>query len=182
MELNESIEFEKKLWQEQFNAMERSYKMEERKNTFIIALFGFGSFSFWPNAPKDLIYLYNFIPLFAIALDSSILSQKYSVRRIGRFLGLNSRFQMERDWEKFVDKHRESKIQVGTEVFNFLSFIASLWMICKYQCNGQVRDIPVPVYIWFSILVVFELYSKSRIHRRISKLPKIPTYQSIPIP
>ncbi len=164
MDLHESIYFEKKLWQEQVNAMERNYKMEERKNTFIIALFGFGSFSFWSSAPKDLIYLYYFIPLFSIAIDSSILSQKYSVRRIGRFLGLNIRFQMERDWGKFVDNHRESKIQVGTEVFNFLSFMASICMIYKYHYNEKICDIPVLVYIWFILLIALELYSKLRIH------------------
>ncbi|MCI5124163.1 MAG: hypothetical protein D3925_06725 [Candidatus Electrothrix sp. AR5] len=60
--------------------MEKSFKLEERKNSFVIGLFGFGGLSFLNDNLKQLLYLYYFIPFVTIAYDLLILSQKYTIK------------------------------------------------------------------------------------------------------
>lgn len=92
MQVKECMKFESKLWQEQFNAMERAFKLEERKCLFVVSLFGIGGASFVGGVSKGFAYLYFLIPLVAVAFDVLILSQKYAIRRIGYFLSQYSFF------------------------------------------------------------------------------------------
>ena len=164
--------FESKLWQEQFNAMDRAFKLEERKCIFVVALFGAGGISSVTGASDDFAYLYFLIPLVAIAFDVLILSQKYSVRRIGYFLCKNSCFDLERGWESFVGNHREQKVHIGTEIFTIISFAASFVILFKFKYHEDIGEVPALAFIWFGLLLTMGAFSKFSRHLQISNLYK----------
>jgi len=164
--------FESKLWQEQFNAMDRAFKFEERKCIFVVALFSAGGISSVPNIPDDFAYLYFLIPLAAIGFDALILSQKYAVMRIGCFLSENSNYDMEREWEKFVANHREGKMRIGTEIFTALSFGASFMMLLKIKYHGNIEEVPSLAFLWFVLLLTISRVSNVSRNRQIANLDK----------
>jgi hypothetical protein len=170
--MNNWDDFKNKLWEEQLNAMDRGFKLEERKNLFVVALFGVGGYGLSNDTHSLFIYLYYLVPLVAVGFDALMLSQKYSVRRIGCFLRLHSDSELEKRWEEFVSKHREKRLRLGAETFTALTFLASLWLIIDYRYNRDLRNIPVPVCLWYLALVVFSVYSKRRNKHLIKELEK----------
>jgi hypothetical protein len=173
--LNKCTDFESKLWKEQFNAMERAFKLEERKCIFVVALFGIGGVGFVNGINNSLFYLYFLVPLIAIAFDVLILSQKYSIRRIGYFLSISSRFDLERDWENFVDKNRENRVSVGAETFTILSFATSFWVILDKLYDSTFHNIPYVAYAWFILLLIFSVWATYSRTQLILKLKKTKT-------
>lgn len=159
-----------KLRREQFIAMERGFKLEEKKIFLVVALFGIGGYGLNINNPKDFSYLYYLIPLLAISFDALMALQKFSVRRIGIFLKLNSDDPMERKWEDFVNKHRDNFLRFGTDGFTILTFGASLWLIFKYGHGETFSSIRPFEYIWFGLLGGLSIYTRWRSIKQMDKL------------
>jgi hypothetical protein len=171
------INFVNKLWQEQSNAMEKSFKLEERKIIFVLALFGVGGYGykFVGDIQNELIYLYYLVPLAAVAFDFLISSQKYAVRRVGAFLCLNSIYDLEYRWEEFVNVKRENHTLTGSDIFTSLSFIASFGLVIVQHYNkcvcisSQLVQLAMDC-MWFGILIALAVYAKKRNLNELSKL------------
>ncbi len=171
--MSKEIDFVNKLWQEQSNAMEKSFKLEERKIIFVLALFGVGGYgyNFVSDKQNELIYLYYLVPLAAVAFDFLISSQKYAVRRVGAFLCLKSIYDLEHRWEEFVNEKRENHALTGSDIFSYLSFVASFGLVVmqhfnKYTCNTSLLVIDCT---WFGMLIVLAVYAKRRTSKDLAK-------------
>lgn len=164
----------KKLRQEQFDTMERSFKSEEKKILFILALFGVGGYN--TGMMKEFGYLYYFIPLLAIAFDVLITRQAFSVRRIGVFLREHSTDLLEKEWETFVDKHRDKCYRFGIDAFTIISFGASVWLVFKYIHEEKfcgIKTFEYQEYIWFVLLACVGIYTRYSSLKRIKKLDRV---------
>lgn len=162
--------FNKKLWQEQLNAMAKGFRLEERKNLFVVTIFGIAGYGSVSSDPNHFYYLYYLVPMVTVGFDDLMLSQKYAVRRIGYFLKLNSNYELEKNWELFVEKKREKRLRLGAETFTLLSFLASIWLIVEIHYEGKFNNVPIVSYLWFIILFGFGFYSKFRCEHLLKEL------------
>lgn len=190
------VNFESKLWQEQFNAIERSFKLEQRKIIFVIALFGLGGYG-KEVAVNQFYYLYYLVPLVAIAFDCLIFSQKHTVRRIGGFLSRHSTFSKERKWEAYLSgkkekkekKHRDKFFYRGQNIFTVLTFLASSALVIKniVDKNKNIVDkiitcdmsemiefyiLLITTLVWFLALPTIAYYIHTQSETQLAKLDK----------
>lgn len=161
--------FVKIIRQEQFDTMERGFKVEERKILFVIALFGIGGYGYNENIMKNFGYLYYLIPLLAIAFDVLIARLNFSVRRIGVFLRGHST-SLDGDWESFVHKYRDSYFRFGTDIFTIITFLASIWLVFKYIHKENFSNINYFEYFWYLLLIVIGFCARFHNFKRIQKL------------
>jgi len=107
----------------------RRHKLDVLKISFVTTLLGFGGIKLQDSvAFFQLLYL---VPLVSVLFDLLVMGQHYSIRRIGAFLRLSSQDQIERDFEVFVSRRRDSFFKWGSQGFTILSYLASgalLWV------------------------------------------------------
>lgn len=105
-------DFLKQLHDEKLRAQEARTTYTLQKLIYATALLGIGSLSIslgqgQTNLSFNLIPVLFLVPFVALVFDFYILSEDYSVKRLGVFLGRSSTAPLERRWEAWIAQNRD---------------------------------------------------------------------------
>jgi hypothetical protein len=154
--------FSDKIREELLSVKEQGYKTRVQKRVFIIALLGLGSIDPFDGGIGNIIngvqsgsfktQFYQILylaPFVAIIFDALSAEHGFSVRRMGKFLRIHSEDEIEKDWEKFVHKHRDNFFRQAEILFTLLTFLSSLYILFNIQ-----NSLSLPEILWFAFLAV----------------------------
>jgi site-specific recombinase XerD len=147
-------EFLKRLYDEIIHHKEKRANFVVQKFISITALFGL---AFGKIGDLDLTLALFAVPIVSVALDVFISAEDYKVKRVGTFLRIY-RFASdpERNWERFINQHRESLAETASLLLTILASVSSAGIllyqnIYKVRTNGEML---FPYWFYFSWLLL----------------------------
>jgi len=134
------------LHEEKLRTLEARAKYTLQKLAFVTGLMGLGSLNITVGN-IDFGLLVYLAPWVAIAFDFYIVSEDYSVKRIGAFLKAQSPERMEKQWEQWVASNRDPFAPWATPMLTTLIFIGAV--LIAYQQPGAAQE---PLFkIWLIV-------------------------------
>ncbi len=149
----EETEFVKHLHEEKLKAQETRAMYTEKKLAYVTALLGVGTVSLAAFEVSAILYV---VPFVAAAFDLYILSEDYSIKRIGAYLGIRSKDDMEREWEKWVHDNRDPFAPTAMLILSLLLLVGAgmiIWIASDGPNVGLLIGWAIP-----ALFVNFGLY------------------------
>lgn len=118
----EETEFIKHLHEEKLKAQETRAMYTEKKLAYVTALLGVGTISITAFEANAILYV---VPFVAAAFDLYILSEDYSVKRIGAYLGARSKDITEQSWETWLHDNRDPFAPTAMLILSILLLVGA---------------------------------------------------------
>ena len=146
-----------------------------QKLVSIAALFGLGSSKL---GDIDLPFLLFAVPFVSLALDVYISAEDYKVKRIGTFFRIYRYATLaERNWERFVNQHRELVAVWASLVLTAIATLASA-LVLRAQYSKAIDDASTPLWpewvylVWVFVSAILTASVFLYYWRLVERLPK----------
>lgn len=126
-------EFLNHLHEEKLRTQEARNTYALQKLAFVTGLLGIGSLKLTVGK-FDFSYFLYLAPWVAIAFDLYIMSEDYSIKRIGAFLGTKGSTQAEKQWEQWLVNNRDPFAPLAMPTLTTLVFLGAV-LIASQQPN-----------------------------------------------
>lgn len=165
-----SAEFIKNLRDEKLRAQDARTSLTLQKMAFATTLLGLSSLKI-EVAQVNTVSLFYLVPWVAIVFDFYIMGEDYSVKRIGSFLGANSRSALEHRWEHWVSRFRDPFARWAMPILTTLLLIGALLVGLPASINTNNPPLWVLI-VWAaaSLLVSWSMFfTFARLQRKARK-------------
>ncbi|MBN2002618.1 MAG: tyrosine-type recombinase/integrase [Anaerolineae bacterium] len=168
-----NLEFLKSLREEVIHHKEKRATFVLQKLLFVTALFGVGTIEpDWINTP-DFHWLLYSLPFISLVFDVYIFAEDYKIKRIGTFTRIyRYASSCERDWERFINQHREPKAVFASFVLTIIVILASV-LVLLIKRAGRISSLEMIGGLAWIIIVIILTLQVFRYYRRLpQQLPQ----------